>query len=140
MQYIMETIIIDLVKAKRPPHPMKKEIEWWHDATEDWTDEDWLTDSDRYFSSFYFSLLGRDKQKKVKQFIHDNNVRIITGGYKNKEVDKLRIKHYEDNKRMDAKLKELNIDKRKCSINNVATFYDLHFITRIYYQGKEIIY
>ena len=40
MQYIMETIIIDLIKAKRPPHPMKKAIEWWHDATEDWTDEE----------------------------------------------------------------------------------------------------
>ena len=26
MQYIMETIIIDLVKAKRPPHPMKKRL------------------------------------------------------------------------------------------------------------------
>ena len=54
MQYIMETIIIDLVKAKRPPHPMKRAIGWWHDATEDWTDEDWLTDRDRYFSSYYF--------------------------------------------------------------------------------------
>ena len=140
MQYIMETIIIDLIKAKRPPHPMKKAIEWWHDATEDWTDEDWLTDRDRYFSSFYFSLPGRDKQKKVRQFIHDNNVRIMTGGYSNKEVDKLRIKHNQDIKRMDARLKELNIDKRNCSINLPAAYYDPHFITRIYYKGKEIIY
>ena len=109
MQYIMETIIIDLVKAKRPPHPMKKEIEWWHDATEDWTDEDWLTDRDRYFSSYYFRSSGRDKQKKVKQFIYDNNLRIIQGGYKNKEVDKLRIKHEQENKRMYAKIKDLNL-------------------------------
>ena len=36
MQYIMETIIIDLVKAKRPPHPMKRAIGWWNDALEDW--------------------------------------------------------------------------------------------------------
>ena len=40
MQYIMETIIIDLVKAKRPPHPMKRAIGWWNDALEDWTEED----------------------------------------------------------------------------------------------------
>ena len=75
MQYIMETIIIDLVKAKRPPHPMKKAIGWWHDATEDWTDEDWLTDSDRYFSSYYFlsNYLGNIKLKKVKEFIKEND-------------------------------------------------------------------
>jgi hypothetical protein len=103
----METIIIDLVKAKRPPHPMKKEIEGWHDATEDWTDEDWLTNSDRYFSLFYFSLPGRDKINKMKQFIYYNNLRIITGNYKNKEVDKLRIKHEQDNRRMHEKIKEL---------------------------------
>ena len=122
MQYIMETIIIDLVKAKRPPHPMKREIEWWHEALEDLTEEkatenlnyddaakNWKYD-DRIFTSFYFSLSGRDKQKKVQQFIHDNNVRIMTGGYSNKEVDKLRMKQYQDMKRMDARLKELNID------------------------------
>ena len=55
MQYIMETIIIDLVKAKRPPHPMKKEIEYWHDALEDLTEEEatenWKYD-DRIFTSF----------------------------------------------------------------------------------------
>jgi hypothetical protein len=30
MQYIMETIIIDVTKAKWPPHPMKKVIEEWY--------------------------------------------------------------------------------------------------------------
>jgi hypothetical protein len=138
MQYIMETIIIDLVKAKRPPHPMKKAIEYWHDATEDWTDEDWLTNSDRYFSSFYFSLPGRDKQKKVKQFIYDNNLRIIHGFYKNKEVDKLRIKHEEEIKRMYAKIKELNL--KNYSINSALLFDNKYFKTRLYHKGKEIIY
>ena len=139
----METIIIDLIKAKRPPHPMKSVIEEWYEFSEDWTDEDWKQNwavEGKYFSLFYFRNPGRDKQKKVQQFIHDNNVRIMTGGYTNKEVDKLRIKHCEDIKRMDARLKELNIDKRKCSINLPAAYYDPHFITRIYYNGKEIIY
>ena len=119
---------------------IKNEIDYWHQATEDWTEEDWRKDPDRYFSTFYFSLSGRNKLKKVQQFIHDNNVRIMTGGYSNKEVDRLRLKHYQDIKRMEAKLKELNIDKRKCSINLPASYYDPHFITRIYYKGKEIIY
>ena len=141
MQYIMETIIIDLVKAKRPPHPMKKEIEYWHDALEDWTEEDateyWKYD-DRIFSSFYFRMNGRDKQKKVKQFIHDNNVRIITGGYKNKEVDKLRIKHKQEVERMYAKIKELNL--KNYSIDLALLFDNKYFKTRLYHKGKEIIY
>ena len=141
MQYIMETIIIDLVKAKRPPHPMKKAIEWWHDALEDWTEEDatenWKHD-DRILTSFYFSLPGRDKQKKIKQFIYDNNLRIITGNYKNKEVDKLRIKHEQDNRRMHAKIKELNLKNH--SISSVLYCDNPQFISKLYYKGKEIIY
>ena len=138
MQYIMETIIIDLIKAKRPPHPMKKEIEWWHDATEDWTDEDWLTDKDRYFSSYYFRSSGRDKLNKMKKFIYDNNLRIITGNYKNKEVDKLRIKHEQDNRRMHAKINELNLKNH--SISSVLYCDNPQFISKLYYKGKEIIY
>ena len=150
MQYIMETIIIDLVKAKRPPHPMKKEIEYWHDALEDLTEEEatencnyddvaknWKYD-DRIFTSFYFSLNGRDKQKKVKQFIHDNNIRIMTGGYKNKEIDKLRIKHKQEVERMYAKIKELNL--KNYGINLALLFDNKYFITRLYHKGKEIIY
>ncbi len=141
MQYIMETIIIDLVKAKRPPHPMKKEIEYWHDALEDWTEEDatenWKYD-DRIFSSFYFRMNGRDKQKKVKQFIYDNNLRIIQGGYKNKEVDKLRIKHDQEIKRMYAKIKELNL--KNYSIDSALLFDNKYFKKRLYHKGKEIIY
>jgi hypothetical protein len=141
MQYIMETIIIDLVKAKRPPHPMKKEIEYWHEALEDLTEEDvcenWKYD-DRIFSSFYFSLNGRDKQKKVKQFIYDNNLRIIQHGYKNKEVDKLRIKHEQEIKRMNAKIKELNL--KNYSIDYALLFDNKYFKTRLYHNRKEIIY
>ena len=141
MQYIMETIIIDLVKAKRPPHPMKKEIEYWHEALEDWTEEDatenWKYD-DRIFSSFYFRMNGRDKQKKVKQFIYDNNLRIIQGGYKNKEVDKLRIKHKQEVERMYAKIKELNL--KNYSIDLALLYDNKYFKTRLYHKGKEIIY
>ena len=150
MQYIMETIIIDLVKAKRPPHPMKKEIEYWHDALEDLTEEEatencnyddatenWKYDN-RIFTSFYFRLNGRDKQKKVKQFIYDNNLRIIQGGYKNKEVDKLRIKHEQEIKRMYAKIKELNL--KNYSINSALLFDNKYFKTRLYHKGKEIFY
>ena len=141
MQYIMETIIIDLVKAKRPPHPMKKEIEYWHEALEDLTEEDatenWKYD-DRIFTSFYFSLNGRNKLKKMKQFIYDNNLRIITGNYKNKEVDKLRIKHEQDNRRMHAKIKELNLKNH--SISSVLYCDNPQFISKLYYKGKEIIY
>ena len=141
MQYIMETIIIDLIKAKRPPHPMKKEIEYWQEALEDWTEEDatenWKYDN-RIFTSFYFSLNGRNKLKKMKQFIYDNNLRIITGNYKNKEVDKLRIKHEEDNRRMHAKIKELNLKNH--SISSVLYCDNPQFISKLYYKGKEIIY
>ena len=141
MQYIMETIIIDLVKAKRPPHPMKKEIEYWQEALEDWTEEDatenWKYD-DRIFTSFYFSLNGRNKLKKMKQFIYDNNLRIITGNYKNKEVDKLRIKHEQDNRRMHAKIKELNLKNH--SISSVLYCDNPQFMSKLYYKGKEIIY
>jgi hypothetical protein len=137
----METIIIDLVKAKRPPHPMKKEIEYWHDALEDLTEEDatenWKYDN-RIFTSFYFRLNGRDKQKKVKQFIHDNNIRIMTGGYKNKEIDKLRIKHKQEVERMYAKIKELNL--KNYSIDSALLFDNKYFKTRLYHKGKEIIY
>ena len=141
MQYIMETIIIDLVKAKRPPHPMKKEIEYWQEALEDWTEEDatenWKYDN-RIFTSFYFSLNGRNKLKKMKQFIYDNNLRIITGNYKNKEVDKLRIKHEQDNRRMHAKIKELNLKNH--SISSVLYCDNPQFMSKLYYKGKEIIY
>ena len=141
MQYIMETIIIDLVKAKRPPHPMKSVVKEWHEFSEDWTDEDWKEGwavEGKYFSLFYFRNPGRDKQKKVKQFIYDNNIRIIHGFYKNKEVDKLRIKHEQEIKRMYAKIKELNL--KNYSINLALLFDNKYFITRLYHNGKEIIY
>ena len=141
MQYIMETIIIDLVKAKLPPHPMKSVIKEWHEFSEDWTDEDWKEGwavEGKYFSLFYFRHPGRDKQKKMKQFIYDNNLRIITGNYKNKEVDKLRIKHEQDNRRMHAKIKELNLKNH--SISSVLYCDNPQFISKLYYKGKEIIY
>ena len=141
MQYIMETIIIDLIKAKRPLHPMKSVIKEWYEFTEDWTDEDWKEDwavEGKYFSLFYFRNPGRDKLKKMKQFIYDNNLRIITGNYKNKEVDKLRIKHEQDNRRMHAKIKELNLKNH--SISSVLYCDNPQFISKLYYKGKEIIY
>ena len=81
---------------------------------------------------------GRDKQKKVKQFIYDNNLRIIQGGYKNKEVDKLRIKHKQEVERMYAKIKELNLKNYR--IDLALLFDNKYFITRLYHKGKEIIY
>jgi hypothetical protein len=120
---------------------MKKAMEWWHDALEDWTEEDatenWKHDN-RIFTSFYFSLPGRDKLNKMKQIIYYNNLRIITGNYKNKEVDKLRIKHEQEIKRMYEKIKELNL--KNYSINSALLFDNKYFKTRLYHRGKEIIY
>ena len=47
----------------------------YDDATNNWKYDD------KIYTSFYFSLPGRDKQKKVQQFINDNNVRIMRDGY-----------------------------------------------------------
>ena len=102
MQYIMETIIIDLVKAKRPPHPMKKEIEWWNDALEDWDNADWLTDNERYFSLYYFIHSADKKLKKVKEFIKENDKMIKCyreNGLSNEEAVKLSHKWYLDKKK-----------------------------------------
>ena len=74
----------------------------------------------------------------MKQFIYDNNLRIIMGNYKNKEVDKLRIKHEQDNRRMHAKIKELNLKNH--SISSVLYCDNPQFISKLYYKGKEIIY
>ena len=93
MQYIMETIIIDLVKAKRPPHPMKRAIGLWNDALEDWDDADWLTDNERYFSLYYFIHSADKKLKKVKEFIKENGKMIKLyreKGMSNEEAVKLR--------------------------------------------------
>ena len=105
-------------------------------SDEDWK-EGWAVEG-KYFSLFYFRHPGRDKEKKMKQFIYDNNLRIITGNYKNKEVDKLRIKHEQDNRRMHAKIKELNLKNH--SISSVLYCDNPQFISKLYYKGKEIIY
>ncbi len=86
----METIIIDLIKAKRPPHPMKREIEWWHEALEEWAD--WITDNERYFSLYYFIHSADKKLKKVKEFIKENDKLIKCyreNGLSNEEAIKL---------------------------------------------------
>ncbi len=146
MQYIMETIIIDLVKAKRPPHPMKRAIGWWNDALEDWDDADWLTDRDRYFSSFYFLsiYLGNIKLKKVKEFIKENDKMIKCyreNGLSNEEAVKLRHKWYLDKIRMLAKLKELNIKLWECQMGSPIWHQEMHGnLRKIYYKEKEIIY
>ena len=144
MQYIMETIIIDLVKAKRPPHPMKREIGWWKDALEDWDDANWLTDNERYFSLYYFIHSADKKLKKVKEFIKENDKMIKCyreNGLSNEEAVKLRHNWYLDKIRMLAKLKELNIKLWECQIGSPIWHQEMHGnLRKIYYKGKEIIY
>ncbi len=144
MQYIMETIIIDLVKAKRPPHPMKRAIGWWNDALEDWDNADWLTDNERYFSSYHFIHSEDKKLKKVKEFIKENDKMIKLyreNGLSNEEAVKLSHKWYVDKKRMLAKLKELNIKLWECKMGSPIWHQEMHGnLRKIYYKGKEIIY
>ena len=75
--------LIKLIKTFIPQNPtakmIKKEILDWNDATEDWTEEEWLDNQTRwgriaYFSNYCFnSCLGSKKLKKVKEFIYNNN-------------------------------------------------------------------
>jgi len=50
---------------------LRNEFDYWHEATQDFSTDDWIKDPDRYFSTFYFRVSGKYKLLIVKQFIRD---------------------------------------------------------------------
>ena len=123
---------------------MKKEIEWWHESTEDWTEEDWATDwrgTGTCFNRYYFNSSARKKLEKVKEFIHNNNIRFCIGGHTNKELIKAKQNYDNDKKRMHAKLKELNIKYSECKVESPLCNRNMRgIISKVYFKGQEIIY
>ena len=57
MEFTMENLTIQSIKKIRSVtrHPMKSAIRMWNDWTEDWTEEYWNLDPDRYFTSYYYN-------------------------------------------------------------------------------------
>jgi len=51
---------------------LRNEFDYWHEATQNFTTDDWLKDPDRYFQHFYFRSSGQYKLLIIKQLIHDN--------------------------------------------------------------------
>jgi hypothetical protein len=143
MEFTMENITIESINKIRSvsPHPMKRDIRWWREYIQDCIDleEDWSFDT-IIFSRFFFSS-GRNKIKKINEFIHNNDFWIKMSELSNEDAVKLKHRAYLDKKRMHSKLKELDIKLYEVSIRTHIrkTSAPVNF-SRVYYKGTEIIY
>ena len=145
MEFTMENLTIQSIKKIRSVtrHPMKSTIRMWNDWTEDWTEEYWNLDPDRYFTSYYYNSYrsGGQKMNKIKNFIERNDFWIKMSELPNEEAVKLKHRAYLDKKRMHSKLKELDIKIYEVSITTHVreTNTPINF-SKVMYKGKEIIY
>ena len=122
--------VMNHIKTFLPPHPLTKDIEIW---------SRWRRD---YFYKWYFSDTSMQKKKeKIKRFISDNDFWIKISGLSNEKAVKLKHRCFLDTKRMQEKLKQMNIKHYLCRIITHIPSLNKHGnFSEVYFNDQEIIY
>ena len=127
--------IINHVKTFLPPHPLQNQISQWNESN-------LFHSRKQYFHKWYFSRIPMQKSKdKIKRFMNDNDFWIKMSNLPNEEAVKLKHKCYLDGKRMNEKLKQMNIKKCQCkTITHIPRLNKHGNFSEVFFNGQEIIY
>ena len=122
------------MKTFLPPHPLQNEISRWEF-------ENLFSKRKQYFHKFYFSFFSMDKKEKLTRFINDNDFWIKMSRLSNEKAIKLKHRCYLDKKRMNEKLKVLNIKTYQCRIvTHIPQLNEHGNFSEVYFKDQEIIY
>ena len=122
------------IKTFLPPHPLQNEISRWEF-------ENLFSKRKQYFHKFYFSFFSMDKKEKLTRFINDNDFWIKMSRLSNEKAIKLKHRCYLDKKRMNEKLKELNIKTYLCRVvTHIPQLNEHGNFSEVYFKDQEIIY
>ena len=127
--------IMNYVKTFLPPHPLQERISQWEVSN-------LFSKRKQYFHKWYFSLLSMEKKKeKITRFISDNDFWIKISRLPNEKAVKLKHRCYLDKKRMNEKLKELNIKTYQCRIiTHIPQLNEHGNFSEVYFKDQEIVY
>jgi hypothetical protein len=122
------------IKTFLPPHPLQNEISRWEF-------ENLFSKRKQYFHKFYFSFFSMDKKEKLTRFINDNDFWIKMSRLSNEKAIKLKHRCYLDKKRMNEKLKVLNIKTYLCRVvTHIPQLNEHGNFSEVYFKDQEIIY
>jgi hypothetical protein len=126
--------VMNYVKTFLPPHPLQDQIKRWEF-------ENLFSKRKQYFHKFYFSFFSMDKKEKLTRFINDNDFWIKMSRLSNEKAIKLKHRCYLDKKRMNEKLKELNIKTYLCRVvTHIPQLNEHGNFSEVYFKDQEIIY
>ena len=121
------------MKTFLPPHPLQNEISRWKVSNL----------HSKYKKNFYkWHFFGMDiKKEKITRFIKENDFWIKISRLPNEKAVKLKHRCYLDKKRMNEKLKELNIKTYQCRIiTHIPQLNEHGNFSEVYFKHQEIIY
>ncbi len=122
------------IKTFLPPHPLQNEISRWEF-------ENLFSKRKQYFHKFYFCFFSMDKKEKLTRFINDNDFWIKMSRLSNEKAIKLKHRCYLDKKRMNEKLKDLNIKTYLCRVvTHIPQLNEHGNFSEVYFKDQEIIY
>ena len=126
--------IMNHIKTFLPPHPLQDQIKRWEF-------ENLFSKRKQYFHKFYFTFFSMDKKEKITRFISDNDFWIKMSRLSNEKAVKLKHRCYLDKKRMNEKLKELNIKTYQCRIiTHIPQLTEHGNFSEVYFKDQEIVY
>ena len=127
--------IINHIKTFLPPHPLQHQISRWEI-------DNLLSKYKQRFHKWFFSPMCMQKKKeKITRFIKENDFWIKISGLSNEKAVKLKHRCYLDKKRMNKKLKELNIKTYQCRIvTHIPQLNEHGNFSEVYFNDQEIIY
>ena len=127
--------IINHIKTFLPPHPLQHQISRWEI-------DNLLSKYKQRFHKWFFSPMCMQKKKeKITRFIKENDFWIKISGLSNEKAVKLKHRCYLDKKRMNEKLKELNIKTYQCRIvTHIPQLNEHGNFSEVYFNDQEIIY
>ncbi len=127
--------VMNNVKTFLPPHPLQNRISRWEVSN-------LFSKRKVSFHKWYFSFSSMEKKKeKITEFISDNDFWIKISRLPNEKAVKLKHRCYLDKKRMNEKLKELNIKTYQCRIiTHIPQLNEHGNFSEVYFKDQEIIY
>jgi len=123
------------MKTFLPPHPLQNEISRWKVSN-------FHSKYKQNFCKWYFFGPYMEKKKeKLTRFISDNDFWIKISRLPNEKAIKLKHRCYLDKKRMNEKLKVLNIKTYLCRVvTHIPQLNEHGNFSEVYFKDQEIIY
>ena len=118
-----------------PPHPLQNEISRWKVSNLH------SKYKQNFYKWYFFGPYMEKKKEKLTRFISDNDFWIKISRLPNEKAIKLKHRCYLDKKRMNEKLKVLNIKTYLCRVvTHIPQLNEHGNFSEVYFKDQEIIY